>query len=63
MFIFSIQIWNYVKLSECQIPWNNSNDSDSTPHYMHHDDVQLTICEKGPFPSVNVPPGPGCNSK
>ena len=61
MFIFSIQIWNYVELLDFKSIWNNVDDSDSTLYYMYHDDVQLTICEKGPFPSVNVPPS--CNSE
>ena len=59
MLIFSTQIWNYVELSDCQNPWNDSDDQ--TPYYMYHGDVQLTICEKGPFPSQNVPPS--CNSE
>ena len=54
VFIFSIQIWNYVELSDSQNPWNDSDDP--TLRYMYYEDIQLTICEKGPFPSKNVPP-------
>ena len=47
------QISTYVELSE--------KENTPTPFYMYHDDVQMTICEKGPFPSKNVPPS--CSSE
>ena len=52
-------MWNYVKLSKGQNPWINSNVDDSRLIYMYHDNVQLTICEEGPFPSYTL----GCDSE
>ena len=53
-FFVSIQIWHYIELTEGQNPWNNLTDDDSTSYYMHCGIVQLTICEKGPFPSYTA---------
>ena len=54
-FFVSVQIWDYIELTEGQNPWSNLTDDDSTPYYMYYDDnVQLTICKKGPFPSHKV---------
>lgn len=59
MLMFSIQIWNYVELSDCQDPWNDSDGP--TSRLMWHGEVQMTICEEGPFPSVHAPPS--CSSE
>ena len=53
---YLFQIWTYVELSE-----KESTSDDPTPFYMWHDNIQMTICETGPFPSENVPPS--CNSE
>ena len=53
------QIWSYVELSE-KINYTSekkNTSDDSRPFYMWHNDVQMTICEKGQFPSKNPPPG------
>ena len=48
---------NYQKV---RILWINSNVDDSRLIFMYHDDVQLTICEEGPFPTFKVPCSSEC---